>query len=192
MSFDTSLWEEVTSTSISDVMNGKNVMEYSINSIQHDAFITGPAITVQLEHDDVHFIFDAIDKAEPGSVLVIAGAALTYACMGDIMANFAHKKGIAGVIIDGCIRDSQNIKKMKMPVFCKGTIPCAPINVNKGGKMQIPIICGGAIVSPGDIIVADADGVVVIPQEQTQSIRDKAIKKEQCDNERKQKILLSI
>ena len=52
--------------------------------------------------------------------------------------------------------------------------------------------CGGAIVSPGDIIVADADGVVVIPQEQTQSIRDKAIKKEQCDNERKQKILLSI
>jgi 4-hydroxy-4-methyl-2-oxoglutarate aldolase len=189
MGFDSSLWQRTSAASVADVMGGRNVMEYTLHALRPDAFAAGPAFTVQILNDDVSFIFNAIREAEPGSVLVIAGVSVKYACAGEIMAAAAEKKGISAIVTEGCVRDSEAIRKMSMPVFCRGTIPCTSRITVKGGKTQVPVTCGGVTVMPGDIVVADDDGVVVIPQAEAEEIRQKALAKEQRDAARKLELL---
>ncbi|GAI59152.1 unnamed protein product, partial [marine sediment metagenome] len=89
----------------------------------------------------------------------------------------ADKKGMAGYIIDGCVRDSSAIKKMDFPVFARGVTPKGPYK-NGPGEINLPISCGGVVVNPGDIIVGDEDGVVVIPPSEAENLLKKALAKE--------------
>ncbi|WP_134704282.1 RraA family protein [Ammoniphilus sp. YIM 78166] len=178
-------------TSISDAMDGSNNMEVGIKPLSPEQRLVGKAFTVQLRAADNLLIQKAIKDAEVGDVLVIdVKGHAQHAVCGDFVVGMAQTMGLAGMVIDGVVRDSMGIKQLNFPIFCKGTTLAAS---GKGGAgaLQVPISCGGATVHPGDVIVADADGVVVIPKDQVGTITLKAEQKVQKDEERERAVLKS-
>lgn len=119
--------------------------------------------------------YRVIDSAQPGTVIVIAGRGdLSGASWGGNMANRARQLGVAGVVIDGAVRDLDEIEEMQLAVFAGGT--AAPKAIPNLVTLSIdqPVVCGGVRVRPGDIVVGDSDGVVVVPQEKADQIADKS------------------
>ena len=141
----------------------------------------GPAVTVQLKREEhkegapaSQGMLDAIDAAPPGSVYVMvlergnAGGAFSddtgdYAGIGGLMATAMKYRGFAGAIIDASVRDTPQIRKLQFPVFSRGVVPSTTINHFRVTGVNVPVMCAGVRVSPGDIISADEDGVVVVP-----------------------------
>lgn len=127
--------------------------------------LAGPALTVRTRPGDNLIIYKAIQLAEPGDILVIdAGGATDRAVMGEIVAHHAHAQGVAGLVIDGCVRDGAEIAAGDMPVYCRGYAHPGPFK-NGPGEIRGTVSVGGAVVRNGDIIVADADGVAICPIE---------------------------
>ncbi len=128
--------------------------------------MVGPAYTVRIPGKDSAAIYYAISKAPKGSVIVVDRCGdNTFACCGEMVATYAQGCEMAGIVIDGPATDSVAIKKLKIPVFCTG-ISCVTTNIlGVTGEVQIPIVCSGTAVHPGDIVFGDADGVVVLPPE---------------------------
>jgi len=108
-------------------------------------------------------VHKVLDVARPGDVVIVdAGASPSNAVLGDIICTKARHRGIQGFIVDGMVRDLSGINEVKMPVFARGTTPVGPLHRGPG-EINYPIACGGVVTSPGDIVVADADGIVVVP-----------------------------
>jgi regulator of RNase E activity RraA len=127
--------------------------------------LAGPALTVRTRAGDNLIIYKAIDIAEPGDILVIeAGGVTDRAVMGEIVYHHAQAKGIAGMVIDGCIRDGAEIAAGTLPVFAKGFAHPGPYK-NGPGEIRGPVSVGGTVVRNGDLVVGDADGVAVVPRE---------------------------
>ena len=150
--------------------------------------LAGPAITAEItpgQNAAIHrAVHSAVHSAGAGQVLVVsAGGNRDYGPFGDILASACQQKGIVGLVIDGTVRDTAEIKELGFPVFCLGANPTATTK-DEPGKIDIEIACGAARVSPGDIIVGDEDGVVVIPQ----AIASDVLKKVQAIAEKEEKI----
>ena len=100
--------------------------------------------------------------AQPGDVIVLANkGSMSRALCGEIMSNYAKKRGLAGIINDGCVRDSYTLSQMEIPVYAKGITPNGPYK-NGPGEMNFPVSFGGIIINPGDILVGDSDGLIAI------------------------------
>ncbi|MSP98636.1 MAG: RraA family protein [Betaproteobacteria bacterium] len=126
--------------------------------------LVGPAFTVKTRPGDNLLTHKAIDMAAPGDVILVdAGGALDHAIIGEIMASHARKRGIAGMIIDGAIRDLDSISASDFPVYACGITHRGPYK-DGPGEINVTVSIAGMTVNPGDIIVGDADGVVAIPQ----------------------------
>jgi regulator of RNase E activity RraA len=122
-------------------------------------------------------IHAAISMAKPGDILVIDGKGdRTCALMGSIMINACKKLGLGGVVIDAAIRDSEELREMGFPVYAVGTNPNGPTKFVPG-RINWPISCGGIAVNPGDLVVGDADGVVVVEREKAASLLELAAHK---------------
>src|SRR5437764_11329079 len=142
----------------------------------------GPAVTVLLkkgEHKEgsaaSQGMLDAIDSAPPGSVYVmVLEDGLDYAGIGGLMATAMKYRGLAGAVIDGGVRDTPQIAKLQFPVFSRGVVPSTSINHYRFVGMNIPVMCAGVRVTPGDIITADEDGVAVIPKAHAADVLKKA------------------
>lgn len=142
----------------------------------------GPAVTVKLkkeEHKDgapaSQGMLDAIDAAPPGSVYVMSVEdGPDIAGMGGLMATAMKVRGLAGAIIDGGIRDTPQIKRLQFPVFSTGVVPSTSINHYRFAGANVPITCAGVRVNGGDIIVADDDGVAVVPRARAAEVLKKA------------------
>jgi regulator of RNase E activity RraA len=144
-------------------LNRSNFMDHGIKSLWEDSSVlSGPAFTVQLAAGDNLMFHSALYQAPKGSVIVADAVDSEFAIAGGNVCAIAQKRGIAGFIIDGVIRDIGEIKEMRFPVFARGVVP-VPGKKEFISPLNIPIQCGGANVSAGDIIVADEDGVVVLP-----------------------------
>lgn len=181
-------FEEIPTTCISDTMQGLNNMDSAIKPLKEEYRVAGRAYTVKMPVGDNTTILQAINEAKPGDVLVVDAKGDTYRTIaGDFILGLAQTLGIKGVITDGVIRDILGVKKLNYPVFCKGTTVAASAKAG-WGEVNIPISCGGNSVNPGDIVVADADGVVVIPQEMEEEILEKAKEKLRQDEEREAKV----
>src|SRR5437660_10629689 len=116
-------------------------------------------------------MLDAIDTAKPGSVYVMVledGA--NYAGIGGLMATAMKYRGFAGAIIDGSVRDTPQIRKLQFPVFSRGVAPSTTINHYRVAGVNLPVMCAGVRVSPGDIIAADEDGVVAVAHAQAAEV----------------------
>ena len=125
--------------------------------------VVGPAITVTVPPGDFVMIAAALKTARPGDVLVIDGRGDTSrAVWGEYFSTWARGLGVLGVIIDGASRDVGGIESLNFPVFARATIPRKP-TINGHGEVNVPVSCGGVCVLPGDIIVADGEGIIVIP-----------------------------
>ena len=162
---------------LADVAGRRGAMHGRIQALRPRMQVAGPAFTVEVRPGDNLMIHAAISLAKPGDVLVIDGKGdQTAALMGTIMMTACKQLGIAGVIIDGAARDSLEIDEMDYPVFSVGTNPNGPTK-NVGGRIGHPISCGGVTVNPGDFVLADADGVVVVEREKLASLIPVAHKK---------------
>ncbi|MDD9206668.1 RraA family protein [Georgenia sp. 10Sc9-8] len=132
--------------------------------------LAGPALTVLTRPGDNLAVHQAIDLAEPGDVLVVdAGGHVDRAVMGEIVYRYAVARGIAGVVIDGAVRDGADIAAGPVPVFSRGITHTGPWR-NGPGELRGPVSMGGAVVCCGDLIVGDTDGLVVVPQGRVQEV----------------------
>jgi regulator of RNase E activity RraA len=163
-------------------LNRSNFMDHGIKSLWEDCpLISGPAFTVQLTPDDNLMFHAALYEAPKGSIIVATGSEYEFAIAGGNVCAIAKKRGISGFIIDGVIRDIGEIKEMQFPVFARGVVP-VPGKKEFISPLNQPIKCGGADVEAGDIIIADEDGVVVLPSKKVsacyQSAQDSTIKED--------------
>jgi 4-hydroxy-4-methyl-2-oxoglutarate aldolase len=140
--------------------------------------VCGPAYTVQNMPGDNTLLHRAYAYAQPGDVLVVdCGGYHEAGYWGDLMSLGAQSRGIAGLVIDGCVRDADDIEALGFPVFCRG-LCIAGTSKYGGGTLNEPIILGGWHIRPGDFIVGDRDGVVVIPKERAEEAIEKARERE--------------
>ena len=132
--------------------------------------LCGPAITVRTAPGDNLLINKAIDMAQPGDVIVVDGAgALDAALVGDIMTSYAVTRGVAGFVIDGAVRDTEELAARDLPVYARGISPRGPTREGPG-EINVPVSIDGTVVNPGDIVVGDADGLVFVPPAQVDAI----------------------
>ncbi|NPV49832.1 MAG: RraA family protein [Candidatus Methanofastidiosum sp.] len=156
--------------SINDALRKRGSVDESIKSIKLGDFLCGPAYTAKCCPGDMLTALKALDEISEGQVLVIDGGGITkFSLFGDLMAMQARLKKLAGVVVDGAIRDVRSIRGEGIPVFCRGIVTKAG-TATRLGEINVPVVCGGVIVNPGDWIVGDDDGVVVIPKDKVEVI----------------------
>jgi 4-hydroxy-4-methyl-2-oxoglutarate aldolase len=142
----------------------------------------GPAVTVSMKKEEhkegsaaSSGMLDAIDGAPPGSVYVMVlenGA--DYAGIGGLMATAMKYRGLAGAVIDASVRDTPQIRKLQFPVFSRGVVPSTTVSHYRFAGLNVPVICAGVMVNAADIIVADEDGVAVVPRAHAADVLKKA------------------
>lgn len=139
--------------------------------------LLGVAFTVRARPGDNLMLHRAIDMAEPGDVILVEDQGdLANAMSGENMMMWAARRGLAGVVVDGAMRDADSIGKMDFPVYARGINPRGPHKAGPG-EINVPISCGGVVVQPGDIVVGDADGVLVIARRDGEAVLARARKK---------------
>ena len=162
---------------LADVNGRRGGMHGRIAPIDGRFRVCGTALTVEVRPGDNLMIHAAIALARPGDVIVVDGKAdQTCALMGAIMANQCQAKGVAGVILDAAARDGDEIRELGFPMYAVGTNVNGPTKLVPG-LINHPIQCGGVTVCPGDLVVGDADGVVVIERQKVATILELATEK---------------
>lgn len=174
---------------IADAMNRFRAIGGGIRTINHDdVYVVGTAFTVRTPPSDNLLVHKAMDMAVPGDVIFVeAGGDMSHAILGELMCNYARRRGVRGFVVDGPVRDGAAIRKMEYPVFAKGLTPRGPYKEGPG-EINVPISCGGASVCPGDLVVGDADGVVIVPRSSAEEVFEDAYAIEQHETEVLRKI----
>ncbi len=158
---------EFETPAISDQMNRLYTMVHEIRPLTDPGLrILGPACTVKCYPGDNLMVHKALDIARPGDVLVVdSSSSKMTAVLGDLVSTKARHRGIAGVVVDGLIRDLPAILELgDFPVFARGVTPLGPLHRGPG-EVNLPVSAGGIVVHPGDVIVGDLNGVVVVPRD---------------------------
>jgi 4-hydroxy-4-methyl-2-oxoglutarate aldolase len=167
-------FQNLSPTTLSDLLSRESVMEIGIRPLWNGMpRIAGPAYTVRCPAGDNLMLHAAIYRAPRGSIIVVESADSNYAVAGGNVCAVAQKNGIAGFVVDGVIRDLAEARENRFPVFARGIIPI-PGGKNMIERLNAPIRCGGILVNPGDIVVADEEGIVVVPSARTADILTKA------------------
>lgn len=166
--FDAAAWADVPSAAASDAVGRVGAMDSSIRRLCGRR-IAGPAYTVVTGTGDSSTIHRALAAAPAGSVVVVdAQGATSRAVWGGVLTAAAMARGVIGAVVDGVARDLDEIAAQGFTLFARGTCPAGP---HKGfrGAFGVPVQCGGVVVRPGDIVVADSDGVSIVPAEQAEA-----------------------
>jgi regulator of RNase E activity RraA len=162
---------------LADVAGRRGTVDGRVAPISPSMRLAGPAFTIEVRPGDNLMIHTAMAMAKPGDVLVVDGKGdRTCALMGSIMINACKKLGLGGVVIDAACRDTEELCELGFPVYCVGANPNGPTKYVPG-RINWPISCGGIAVHPGDLVVGDADGVVVIEREKAPTLLDAAAQK---------------
>ena len=162
---------------LADVAGRRGALNGRIAPLARSMRLAGPAFTIDVRPGDNLMIHAAIALAKPGDVLIVDGKGdRTCALMGAIMITACKTLGLAGVVLDGSHRDTEEILALEFPVYSVGANPNGPAKAI-AGRINYPISCGGVMVSPGDLVVGDGDGVVVVERESAESLLPLAVKK---------------
>lgn len=160
----------VPTPDVSDALNRLYSMSPAIRPLAGPPALVGPALTVKCYPGDNLMVHKSLDLIRPGDVLVVDTAgSRTTAVVGDLIASKALHRGAAGFVIDGLVRDLGEIETVGIPVFARDTTPVGPLHRGPG-ELNHPVSCGGVVVLPGDLVVADSDGVVVVRRESAAEI----------------------
>jgi len=150
---------------LADVAGRRGTLGGGIQALSKAMKVAGPAFTVEVRPGDNLMIHAALQLAQPGDVIVVDGKGdLSCALTGALMAAHAQKAGLAGFVMYGAVRDTDECARGSFPIFAAGANPNGPIKAS-GGRINWPISVAGTVVNPGDLVVGDADGVVVLPRE---------------------------
>lgn len=151
---------------IDDCMERIAAVDASIKPVGYKGPMAGTAFTIRVAQGDNLMLHAAMDLARPGDIFVIdAGGFTQRALFGELMATYMRSRGVLGVICDGAIRDCGGLAAMRdFRVYARGATPNGPYK-NGPGEINVPVVCGGKVVYPGDIVVADDDGVLFIRPE---------------------------
>lgn len=167
---------------IADEMNRFSCVDARIKPLNSTPLL-GTAFTVKARAGDNLMFHKAIDMAQPGDVIVVDGQGdLVNSLTGEIMMRQVMKKGLAGVVIDGAVRDADALRQLDLAIYAAGVTPKGPYK-NGPGEINVPVCCGGMVVNPGDILVGDGDGIVIISPQDAAVIAEKAKKKHSKEEE---------
>ncbi len=149
---------------VSDAQASTGVMAPEIKPVWRGARMAGPAYTARCYPGSIITVHKALLEAPPGAVIVVDGGGdATGAMFGELMATEAKARGLAGVVVDGAVRDAEGLAELAFPVFARAVTQRVGTN-RRVGTTQVDVSCGGVVVHPGNIVVAAADGVTVIPR----------------------------
>lgn len=172
------------SSILADVAGRRGALHGRIQPLAPSMRFAGPALTVEVRAGDNLMIHAALAVAKPGDVIVVDGKGdLSSALMGEIMSQQAVALGVAAVVIDGAVRDSEAIRELGFPMFAAGLNPNGPTK-SVAGRLNHPISVGGVTVKPGDLVVGDADGVTVIEREKAAAMLPLAAEKVAAETRR--------
>ncbi len=167
-------WQVLKTFSTPDISDALDGLYSLSHHIRHQMTcppgrVVGPAFTVKLPPGDNLSLHQALKHVVKGDVLVVQSLAGSTAVCGDLLAHKLHYQGAAAVIIDGYIRDVPGFQTLDMPVYARGCMPTGP-QKNGPGEINVPVACGMQVVMPGDCIVADEMGIVVIPTQKVEQV----------------------
>lgn len=169
---------------LADVGGRRGGLSGRIQPLSKTMKMAGPALTVEVRPGDNLMIHAAIQMAQPGDVIIVDGKGdLNCALTGALMAAHAKSVGVAGFVIDGAVRDTEDCAKGDFPIFAAGANANGPWK-NAPGRINWPISAGGVAVNPGDLVVGDADGVVVVPREMAAQVLAAAQAKVDSEDQR--------
>jgi regulator of RNase E activity RraA len=169
---------------ISDMMNRLYTMAPAIHALTDPNLkLVGPACTVKVYPGDNLMVHKSLDILQPGDVVVVDTSASTMtAVLGDLISTKARHRGAAGFLVDGLIRDLPGIQALgDFPVFARGVTPIGPLHRGPG-EINFPISAGGIVVHPGDLIVGDANGVVVVPRDISDALLDRLTQRKAAES----------
>lgn len=167
---------QIPAANIADTMGRSCAMHPRIKLMSgFRGTFAGAALTVKARAGDNLFIHQALDMAEPGDVIVVSNEEdQRRALMGEIMFTYAmNQRRLGGLVLDGPVRDVDALRAMPLPVYATGSTPGGPYKEGPG-EINVPIACGGVSVNPGDVILGDLDGVIVIPLKDAQAVLEAA------------------
>lgn len=180
--------EKLDVSTIYEAQGKKGLLTHTMKPIQDNQFIVGHAVTVHCASGDNLMIHAAIEVCQPNDILIVTTEDDTVDGMiGELIVSALVKKGVRGLIIESGIRDVKEIREMPFPVWSKGNSSKGTTK-NSAGSVNIPITLAGQIIEPGDIIVGDDDGVVVIKKEEVQSSIELSVKRLEKEVSVKEKI----
>lgn len=166
---------------VSDSMNRMTAGGADLRPMHKEGYLCGPALTVKARPGDNLMLHYAIDMAEVGDVIVVdAGGDLSNALIGEMMVAYAIKKGVAGIVIYGAIRDSGVIGAGNFPLFAAGISHRGPYK-DGPGEINVPIAINGMVIEPGDLVLGDEDGLLSVPFEQVAEVYEKAQSKHHAE-----------
>ena len=184
---DISILEKIGVATSHESQNRKGLMDPHIRPIYKDSRIAGSAVTVLTHPNDNWMIHVAIELCLPGDILVVGTTdESTYGMFGDLLATSSIARGIKGLVIDAGIRDVKEITQMNFPVWSR-VISAQGTVKERVGSVNIPIICGGQRVEPGDVVIADDDGVCIVSRKDASQVAKKANKRVDQENKKRER-----
>lgn len=171
---------------VSDSMTRIPSLGPDIRPMHRSGALAGPALTVRTRPGDNLLLHKAIDVAQPGDVIVVdAGGDLTNSLIGGLMLAHAIKRGVAGFVLNGSIRDAEEIHNRNLPFYARGITHRGPYK-NGPGELGFPIAIGGSVIAPGDLVLGDFDGVVAISPDEAEMVLEAARKKQSAETKQMQ------
>ena len=171
---DTAAFATISPCTFAEVVTRDRVMDPALRPLWEPMpRVAGPAYPVACPPGDNLMLHVAIHRAPAGSVIVCAAGDANWAMAGGNVCAYAQQRGIAAFVVDGVIRDLAETRKNRFPVFGRGVIPIPGVR-KTAGLIDVSVVCGGVTVAPGDVVIADEEGIVVLPKAQAADLLAKA------------------
>jgi 4-hydroxy-4-methyl-2-oxoglutarate aldolase len=179
---------DLGAATVYEAQGAKGALDSGMKPIDPTSRLSGPAYTVDARPADNLILHHAVMKAQPGDVLVVdAKGFLEAGPWGDVLTILAIKRGIAGMVINGCVRDANLIISLGFPIFCRG-LSIKGTAKHQPGKVGVPVMIGDVVINPGDIIVGDRDGLVVVAKDEVEKTLASAVSREEKEDKMREAI----